>query len=164
MIPGGEGPLSLLFVIPSLPPMGGAEVHAARLAAALGRRGHAVTLLTMAGEFEPGLEPPSHPPGPRPRRRAYPLRIAGKLLGSRGSYDAAHFFLAGRHTSVGVLAAWLTGCPRVVMYGGTGTFSAQRASRRGRLALGVDVSLADRLIALNEEMRDSFRRCGAPGR
>jgi glycosyltransferase involved in cell wall biosynthesis len=162
--PDGGGPLSLLFVIPSLPPMGGAEVHAARLAAALRRRGHGLTLLTMAGEFEAGLVPPFRPPEPPQRRRAYPLRIARKLLRSRGRYDAAHFFLAGRHASAGVLAAWLAGCPSVVMYGGTGTFPAQRASWRGRLALGIDVKLADRLIALNEEMRGSFRACGAPDR
>lgn len=146
-----SGRLSILFAIPTLPPRGGgAEVHAARLGAALRRRGHDVTILTMDDA------PPAR------IRRGYFVKVVRTLLLERRRFDLVHFFLAGRHTAFGVVAAWARRCPSVVMYGGTGTFAELEATRRGRLALALGSRLADRLIALNEDMRRSFRAWGAP--
>jgi glycosyltransferase involved in cell wall biosynthesis len=160
-VTGSEAPpLSILLVIPALPPIGGgAEVHAARLACALRERGHSVTLLTMAGEQSQSAV---RAPPPAFARRGFSLRVAWTILLGRSRFDIAHFLLAGRHTALGVLSSWLTGIPRVVMYGGSGTFADQEASREGRLALKADSSLADRLVALNEGMRESFKARGAP--
>jgi glycosyltransferase involved in cell wall biosynthesis len=153
----GSPPLSILFVIPTLPPKGGgAEVHALRLATALRARGHGVRLLTIAGE-ESAAGVPARP------RRPFSLWVAATLLRDWGRHDVVQFFLAGRHTALGVPAAWLTGCPRVVMYGGSGTFADLEASREGRLALAIDLRLADRLVALNPGMRASFRALGVAG-
>lgn len=156
-------PLSILFAIQTLPPMGGgAEIHAARLATALRARGHSVRIQTVAEDSARTTTNPVLSQGSTIARRLYSLRVARTILFGRGRYSVVHFFLGGRHTAIGGLACRVAGCPHVVMYGGSGAFDEMGASLLGRLALKADARLARRLIALNEGMRQSFRACGAP--
>lgn len=163
-------PLSIVFVIPGYPPvLGGAEMHASRLAAALSRRGHRVEVLTMASPPMPneanwrddaGIPVRAlgvHWPASL-RPRVFVLGVGLRLLSRR--YDVMQVFLSGLHQVTALAAGAMRGVPAAVMFGGPGQTVAVANARLGRLQLLAIRRLARRVVVLNTAMRQQFESIG----
>lgn len=165
-------PLSILFVIPSYPPvLGGAEMHASRLAAALAARGHHVEVITTwappmpnAGRWRDPAGIPVRGVGralpDTLRPRAFVLRAAVALLHSRHRFDVVQIFLPGLHVVTALAASAVARIPCAVMFGGAQEIPALRRSRLGRLQLSTIRRFARRVVVLNTPMRDDVRGFG----
>jgi glycosyltransferase involved in cell wall biosynthesis len=166
----GGTSLSILFVIPGYPPViGGAEMHASRLAAALGRRGHRVEVVTIATPPMPNEPRWSDPAGipvraigcrlpPSLRPRAFVIGVAIRLLARR--YDAIQIFLPGLHVVSALAVGALYDVPGAVMFGSPLEVPKLRATRFGRLQLATIRRLAQRVVVLNAEMKHDFLSIG----
>lgn len=167
-----SAPLSILLVIPGYPPvLGGAEMHASRLAGALARRGHRVEVITTwdprmpkAGRWaDPDGIPVraigrSLPAAWRPR--AFVMEVARSLLVHPRRYDVVHVFLPGLHVVSALVAGAITGVPGAVMFGGVHEIPRLHTSRFGRLQLRTIRGLARRVIVLNAPMKDDVMAFG----
>lgn len=166
-------PLRILLALPGYPPVvGGAEVHASRLAGALRRLGHQVHVLTI---YTPPMPAAGHwrdpvgipvtaigrhlPPSWRPR--AFVAAVARRVLLPR-AYDVVHCLLPGLHNVTALLAARARGTASLVMYGGPGDIARVRQSPLGRLQLRTIRWLADRVIVLSNVMGEDFAGLGVP--
>lgn len=164
--------LRLLLCIPYYPPViGGAEIHVARLAAALARRGHRVHVLTTHAPPMPHRRRWHDPEGiavtavasalPRSLRpRAYVAEVALRLALARPRYDAVELFLPGLHVVAGLAAARWRGTASAVMFGSTLDVPLLSSLRLGRWQLAGIRRWADAVVVLNDEMRRDFMACG----
>ena len=158
-------PLSILLVIPGYPPvLGGAEMHASRLAGALARRGHRVEVITT---WDSRMPPSGHWTDPNGipvravgrslpaawRPRAFVLEVGLSLLMHPRRYDVVHVFLPGLHVVSALVAGAITGVAGAVMFGGAHEIPSLHKSRYGRLQLRTIRALARRVIVLNEPMK-----------
>ena len=147
--PDAVPPLRVLFCIPYYPPVvGGAEMHVARLAAALSRRAHDVQVLTTHAPpmprtrhwRDPNGTPVTAVAGALPgvlRPRAYVAEVALRLMRARPRYDVVELFLPGLHVVSGLAAARWRGTASAVMFGGSQDVPHLRSLPKGRWQLGA---------------------------
>lgn len=153
--------VSLILVSHSYPPvLGGSEIEAQRVCAALMRRGHRVTVLCSGGEPMPDVAEWVDPAGVPVRifaRRssgrikdyAFALGVAWTLFRERRNYRLVYFLMQGVHLAVGLpVARWL-GKPIVMKISGSGIATMMSASWIGRLELRWLNKWARRVMILN---------------
>lgn len=165
-------PTSLLLICSSYPPViGGSEMEAQRVCAALIRRGYQVTVVTTGG----GPMPPlrnwiDHEGVPvrlyaarwrgAPKNIVFALRVAVMMFVERRNYQLVYFLMQGLHVAAGLPVARLLGKRIVMKFGGSGVITRITRSFSGRLELRWLRQWAYRLMVLNEGMRDEALRVG----
>lgn len=170
--PEREAPLRILFAVPFYPPVvGGAEIHASRLAAALSRRGHLVQVVTTHAEPMPNGRHWRDPHGVPVtaighrlptvlRPRAYVGAVALHVAAHRQRHDVLQLFLPGLHVVAGLAAAHMRGTATAVMFGSSLDVPLLRTLALGRVQLAAIRHWADAVVVLNEEMRRDFNAEG----
>jgi glycosyltransferase involved in cell wall biosynthesis len=154
-------PVSLILVSHSYPPvLGGSEIEAQRVCAALIRRGHRVTVLCAGGPPMPDraqwLDPAGIPvrifarrSSGRLRDYAFALGVAWTLITERRNYQLVYFLMQGVHVAAGLpVARWL-GKPIVMKISGSGIPTLMHASWLGRIELRWLNKWARRVMILN---------------
>ena len=170
-------PVSLLLVCHSYPPvLGGSELEAQRVCAALIRRGHRVTVVCAGGDPMPPVRDWTDPMGVPVRIYAgrwkgprkdivFALRVAGMLFRERRNYQLVYFLMQGLHLAAGLPVARFLGKPILMKIGGSGVIPLLTRSPSGRLELRWLRQWAHRVMILNEGMREEALREGfAPER
>jgi glycosyltransferase involved in cell wall biosynthesis len=165
-------PVSLILVSHSYPPfLGGSEIEAQRVCAALIRRGHRVTVLCAGNPPMPDaahwLDPAGVPVRIFARRSsgrlkdyAFALGVAWTLFRERRNYQLVYFLMQGVHLAVGLpVARWL-GKPIVMKISGSGIATLMRASWLGRLELRWLNRWARRVMILNSGMAEEAVAAG----
>ena len=138
-------PVSLIVVSHSYPPvLGGSEIEAQRVCAALIRRGHRVTVLCAGGPPMPDTAQWLDPAGVpvrifarrfrgRPRDYVFALGVAWTLFQERRNYQLVYFLMQGLHLATGLpVARWL-GKAIVMKVSGSSIVTTMRRSWIGRL-------------------------------
>ena len=165
-------PVSLLLVCHSYPPvLGGSELEAQRVCAALIRRGHRVTVVCAGGDPMPPVRDWTDPMGVPVRIYAgrwkgprkdivFALRVAGMLFRERRNYQLVYFLMQGLHLAAGLPVARILGKPILMKVGGSGVITLLTGSLAGRLELRWLRRWAYRVMILNDGMRAEALRAG----
>lgn len=165
---------SIVLVSDTYPPViGGSELEAQRISAALIRRGHRVTVLTSGGEPMPAVREWADPEGVPVKiltRSARGLsknflfawQVARELWRERRNYQIVYFLMQGLHLAAGLPVARAAGKTIVMKFGGSGVISAMRRSHTGRLELAWLRKWAARLMVLNDGMMQEAAEYGFP--
>ena len=155
---------SVLLICDSYPPvLGGSEIEAQRVSAALIQRGHQVEVLCAGGPPMPPVrrwvDPAGVPVRILTRRSRGRLRdvifaceVAWAIWRGRHRFDAIYFLMQGLHLAAGLPVARFIHKPIVMKFGGSGVIPYMRRSRAGRLELNWMRGWAARLLVLNEGM------------
>lgn len=137
----------VLLICDSYPPvMGGSEIEAQRVSAAMIRRGHEVRVLCAGGPPMPPLRDWIDPAGVpvtiltrRSRGRwkdwVFAGAVARFIRSRRRSYDVVYFLMQGLHLAAGLPLVHFLGKPIVVKIAGSSVIPLMRRSRAGRLEL-----------------------------
>jgi glycosyltransferase involved in cell wall biosynthesis len=162
----GEHPaFSLILVCSNYPPViGGSEVEAQRVCAALIKRGHRVMVATTGGSPMPPLRKWTDPTGVPVRLYAarwrgamknvmFALSVAWLLIRERRNYQVVYFLMQGLHLAVGLPVAKLLGKTILMKVGGSGVLTAMARTPTGRLEIRWLRKWAHRVMILNEGMR-----------
>jgi glycosyltransferase involved in cell wall biosynthesis len=167
-------PASIVIVCHSYPPViGGSELEAQRVCAALIRRGYTVKVVCAGGDPMPPLRDWIDPEGVPVRIYAgnwqgwmrdfvFGLRVAAMLLWERRNYQIVYFLMQGFHLAVGLPAARFAGKPILVKIGGSGVIPIMTRSAAGRLELRWLRRWASRIMILNDGMKEEALREGFP--
>lgn len=159
-------PLSILLIIDTYPPnLGGSEIEAQRVSAALIRRGHRVEVLCAGGPPMPPVREWIDPAGVpvtilthsskgRWKDRVFALRVARELWRRRKTYDVVYFLMQGLHLAAGLPVARLLGKPIVMKISGSGVIPFMRASKAGQLELNWMRDWKVPVMLLNEGMME----------
>jgi glycosyltransferase involved in cell wall biosynthesis len=165
-------PVSLIVVSHSYPPvLGGSEIEAQRVCAALIHRGHRVTVLCAGGPPMPDtshwLDPAGVPVRIFARRSngrlkdyAFALGVAWTLFKERRNYQLVYFLMQGVHLAVGLPVARRLGKAIVMKVSGSSIVTIMRSSWMGRLELRWLQAWAWRVMILNEGMAEEARAAG----
>ena len=167
-------PISLLLVSYSYPPvLGGSEVEAQRVCAALLQRGHRIKALCAGTPHMPDratwLDPygvPLHAFGrdwqvPH-RDRLFALGVAWTLWRERHSYQLVYFLMQGLHLAAGLPVTRLCGKPCVMKISGSNIITMMGESFLGRLELRWLRKWARRIMILNPGMAQEAAQAGLP--
>jgi glycosyltransferase involved in cell wall biosynthesis len=154
--------ISVLLISHSYPPvMGGSEVEAQRVAAALIARGHRVTVLCSGGAPMPAVHRWTDPLGVPVRiygmrgsrlwrDRVFAAAVAWTLFKERHNYQVAYFLMQGLHLAAGLpVAKWLKK-PIVMKISGSNIVTLMQQFRLGRLELKWLRKWARRIMILND--------------
>ena len=156
--------MRIVLVCDTYPPvLGGSEIEAQRVSAALIRAGHQVHVLCSGGPPMPAVREWIDPEGVpvsiltrtsknKSKDLAFALRVASHILENRRNYDIVYFLMQGLHVAAGLPAARLAGIPVVMKISGDGIVSAMARSRAGRLELRLLRKWRLPLMLLNEAM------------
>src|SRR5665213_3208191 len=128
------------------PVLGGSEIEAQRVSAALIGAGHSVQVLCSGGPPMPPLRDWIDPFGVpvailtrRSRGRwkdiVFALQTAHAVWRGRRRYDVAYFLMQGLHLAAGLPAARWAGMPIAMKISGSGVLPLMRRSRIGALEL-----------------------------
>jgi len=167
--------LRVLLICDSYPPvMGGSEIEAQRVSAAMIRRRHQVHVLCAGGPPMPPLRDWIDPAGVpvtiltrRSRGRWKDWIFAGEvsraIWSRRRSYDVVYFLMQGLHLAAGLPLAHFLKKPMVVKIAGSSVIPIMRKSRAGRLELDWMQRWRVPLMILNngmveEALADGFAR------
>ena len=157
-------PVSYLLICYSYPPvLGGSEIEAQRVSAALQERGHRVKILCAGGDPMPPLTHWVDPCGvpvqliggrwpPRLRGYAFALGVAWTLWKERHNYQIAYFLMQGLQLATGVPVAGLLGKRIVMKFSCSGLITQMTESFSGRLELRFLKRWATRILVLNPGM------------
>lgn len=157
-------PLRFVLICDTYPPVvGGSEVEAQRVCAAMKKRGHQVQVWTSGGPPMPPLRDWVDPEGVpvriltrnsrgRNKDLAFAAEVAWNLWAHRAEYDIVYFLMQGLHLAAGLPVARALGKPMVMKFGGSGVVPLMRASRAGRVELEWLKKWASRLLVLNQGM------------
>jgi glycosyltransferase involved in cell wall biosynthesis len=168
-------PVRVLLICDSYPPvMGGSEIEAQRVSAAMIRRGHKVRVLCAGGPPMPPARDWVDPAGVpvtiltrRSRGRWKDWIFAAEVsrfIGSRRrSYDVVYFLMQGLHLAAGLPLAHFLKKPIVVKIAGSSVIPIMRKSRAGRLELDWMQRWRVPVMVLNtgmveEALADGFAR------
>ena len=166
---------SILLVSHSYPPvLGGSEVEAQRVCAALLRRGHRVQVVCAGGPPMPEASVWVDPYGvpvrmfgagvpERWRDRAFAAGVVRMLVKERSRIDLVYFLMQGLHLAAGLPVARYFGIPVVMKFSGSSIISMLRESRLGRLELRWLQAWAKRVMVLNEGMKQEAMAAGFRG-
>ena len=164
--------VALLLVCHSYPPvLGGSEIEAQRVCAALLRRGHDVTVLCAGGPPMPDAPRWVDPAGvpvrilgrrwPRILRDyAFAAEVAWTLFRRRRHYQLVYFLMQGLHLAAGLPVARSLGKPAVMKISGSSIITLMRQSRMGRLELRWLRKWAHRVMILNPGMAEEAAAAG----
>lgn len=164
----------ILLVCHSYPPvLGGSEIEAQRVSAALIRRGHDVHVLCAGGPPMPPLREWADPAGVpvsiltrhsrgRSRDIAFALEVAWTLWRKRHSYDLVYFLMQGLHIATGLSTVRFLRKPAVMKISGDGIIVLMSRSRMGRIELRWLREWKVPLMLLNESMTEEATRNGFP--
>lgn len=159
-------PVRVLLIIDTYPPViGGSEVEAQRVSAALIRRGHTVQVLCAGGPPMPPVRDWIDPAGVpvsiltrRSRGRfkdmTFAARVAWTIWRGRRSYDVVYFLMQGLHVAAGLPLAHFLRMPTVMKIAGSTVVQLMRQSRAGRWELDWLQRWKIPLMVLNEGMVD----------
>jgi glycosyltransferase involved in cell wall biosynthesis len=165
-------PISLVLVCHSYPPViGGSELEAQRVCAALIRRGYRITVVCAGGNPMPPLRDWIDPEGVPVRIYAsrwkgplkdivFALRVSGMLIRERRNYQFVYFLMQGLHLAAGLPTAHLLGKPILMKIAGSGVIPLLAKSFSGRLELRWLRKWAYRVMILNEGMREEALAAG----
>ena len=172
-----DEPFSVLLVCRSYPPvLGGSEIEAQRVSAALLARGHRVTVLCAGGPPMPEVSRWIDPAGvpvrlfgrrwpARFRDYAFACGVVWTLLRERKRYQIVYFLMQGIHLAAGLPAARWLRKPIVMKISGSNLITLMTQSWLGRLELRWLRQWASRVMVLNSAMAEEARAAGfAPGR
>ena len=163
-------PASLLLICSSYPPViGGSELEAQRVSAALIRRGYRITVVCAGGDPMPPVMNWVDPEGVPVRVYAgrwkgtlqnivFAIRVAAMLLWERRNYQLVYFLMQGLHLAAGLPVARLLRKPILMKIGGSGVIPLLTRSLTGRLELKWLRGWAYRVMILNEGMREEAIR------
>ncbi|HKE28847.1 MAG TPA: glycosyltransferase family 4 protein [Bryobacteraceae bacterium] len=167
-----DSPLSLFLISYSYPPvLGGSEVEAQRVCAALRQRGHNVTVLCSGMPPMPKTSRWTDPYGVPVRIFAsgwnWPIRdllfglgVAWTLWKERRNYQQAYFLMQGFHLAVGLPVARLLRKPVVMKVSGSNLITMMRRSISGRFELRCLQRWAYRVMILNSGMEEEALAAG----
>ena len=159
-------PTRVLLIIDTYPPViGGSEVEAQRVSAALIRRGHTVQVLCAGGPPMPPLRDWIDPAGVpvsiltrRSRGRlkdmTFAARVAWTIWRGRRHYDIVYFLMQGLHVAAGLPLAHFLQMPTVMKIAGSTVVQLMRQSRAGRWELDWLQRWKIPLMVLNQGMID----------
>jgi len=165
-------PISFLLVCHSYPPViGGSELEAQRICAALVRRGYRATVVCAGGKPMPPLRDWIDPAGVNVRIYAghwkgalkdivFALRVCSTLIWERRNYQFVYFLMQGLHLAVGLPTARLLGKPILMKIAGSGVVPLMAKSLSGRLELRWLRKWAYRVMILNDGMREEAIAAG----
>lgn len=168
--------LSIALVCHSYPPViGGSEIEAQRVCAALMRRGHRADVFCAGGPPMPDLDRWVDPVGvpvhlfgrrlpPRLRDYAYSLGVAWQLFWRRREYDVVYFLMSGLHIATAMPAMRLRGMPMVMKFSGSNTIRQMQGSGLGRLEMRMIRDWAARIMILNDGMAEEAREAQVDAR
>jgi glycosyltransferase involved in cell wall biosynthesis len=164
--------ISFLLVCHSYPPViGGSELEAQRVCAALIRRGYRITVVCAGGKPMPPLRDWIDPEGVKVRIYAggwkgplkdivFALRVSGMLIRERRNYQFVYFLMQGLHLAAGLPTARLLGKPILMKIAGSGVVPLMAKSLSGRLELRWLRKWAYRVMLLNDGMREEAMAVG----
>jgi glycosyltransferase involved in cell wall biosynthesis len=159
-----DGKVSLLLISYSYPPvLGGSEIEAQRVCAALQQRGHRVMVLCAGGGPMPATAHWVDPCGlhvrlfggncpERWRGYVFALGVAWTLLKERRNYQVVYFLMKGAHLATGIPMAGILRKHIVMKFSGSSLITEMAASRLGRLELRFLRRWAARVMVLNPGM------------
>jgi len=165
-------PISLLLICHTYPPvLGGSEVEAQRVAAALRQRGHHVTVLCAGGDPMPSLTHWVDPYGTpvrifggrwpeRWRPHAFALGVVWTLLSTPRRYQLVYFLMQGLHLAAGLPVTRFLSKPVVMKISGSSIITLMGKSWLGRLELRWLRKWARRVMILNPGMADEANAAG----
>lgn len=165
---------SIVVICHSYPPViGGSELEAQRVCAALTRRGYTVKVVCAGGDPMPAVRDWIDPEGVPVRIYAgnwqgwmrdfvFGLRVAAMLLWERRNYQIVYFLMQGFHLAVGLPAARIAGKSILMKIGGSGVIPMMTRSTAGRLELRWLRQWASRIMILNDGMKEEALREGFP--
>jgi glycosyltransferase involved in cell wall biosynthesis len=168
--------VSLILISHSYPPvLGGSEIEAQRVCAALIRRGHRVTVLCAGGPPMPDVSRWTDSAGVpvrifarrqtgRLRDTGFALAVAWTLIKERRNYQLVYFLMQGLHLATGLTVARALGKPAVMKFSGSGLITMLRDSWLGRLELRWLQKWARRVMILNQGMVDEATSAGFDSR
>lgn len=163
---------SVLLISHSYPPvLGGSEVEAQRVAAALIARGHRVTVLCSGAAEMPKLRTWTDPFGVpvrifgfrgsrKWRDRVFAGAVTWTLLKQRHNYHLAYFLMPGLHLATGLLAARMLHKPVVMKVSGSNIITIMQQSWLGRLELKWLRRWAHRIMVLNSGIAEEAVSAG----
>ncbi len=166
--------VSYLLICSSYPPvLGGSEVEAQRVSEALIARGYRALVVTVGGPpMPPGgdyVDPHGVPVRQfgesvpvRFRQHAYALGVAWTLWRERHNYEVAYFLMQGLQLLFGLPVARMLGKPIVMKFSCSSLVDVMTASWTGRTVLGFLRKWANRILVLNEGMREECRAAQLP--
>ena len=156
--------LSVLLICDSYPPvLGGSEIEAQRVSAALLRKGHRVQVLCAGGPPMPPLRDWTDPEGVpvkiltrrsrgRWRDMTFAAEVAWLIWHGRRRYDVIYFLMQGLHVAAGLPVAHFLRKPTVMKIAGSIVIPFMRQSRAGRWELDWLQRWKIPLMVLNPEM------------
>jgi glycosyltransferase involved in cell wall biosynthesis len=166
--------ISFLLICHSYPPViGGSELEAQRVCAAMIRRGYTVKVVCAGGDPMPAVRDWIDPEGVPVRIYAanwqgwmrdfvFGLRVAGMLLWERRQYQVVYFLMQGFHLAIGLPVARILGKAIVMKVGGSGVIPLMTQSTTGRLELRWLREWANRIMILNDGMKEEALQEGFP--
>jgi glycosyltransferase involved in cell wall biosynthesis len=107
--------------------------------------------------FGTGLEEPW-------RSYRYALGIAWRLFSRRKHYDVVYFLMSGLHLTTGLPAAHFAGKPILMKFSGSNLIRALSRSRLGRLEIWFLRKWSERIMVLNDGMREEAAEAGIDSR
>jgi glycosyltransferase involved in cell wall biosynthesis len=167
-----NGRFSLVLISYSYPPViGGSEIEAQRVCAALQDRGHTVKVLCAGGDPMPPVTEWVDPRGLRVRMfggksstqrrpRVFAVGVVWALAREWRSYQVAYFLMPGLQVALGVPIARLLGKPVIMKFSGSGEIKRLEKSWVGRIELRLLRRLAQRILILNPGMRQEAEVAG----
>lgn len=162
----------MVLVCHSYPPvLGGSELEAQRVCAALIQRGYRIRVVCAGGDPMPPLRDWIDPKGVPVRIYAgrwkgawkdivFALRVAGMLVRERREYQLVYFLMQGLHLAAGLPVARILRKPILMKVGGSGVITLLTGSLAGRLELRWLRRWAYRVMILNDGMRAEALREG----
>jgi glycosyltransferase involved in cell wall biosynthesis len=154
----------VVVICHSYPPvLGGSEIEAQRVSAALMARGYGVRVLCAGGPPMPEVRDWTDPEGVPVsiltrhstglwRDRVFALEVARYLWLHEHDYDLAYFLMQGLHVATGLPVVHALGKPVVMKISGDGIVSTMRKSRIGRMELEWLQQWRVPVMLLNEGM------------
>ena len=170
--PSNGKPVSVVLVCHSYPPvLGGSELEAQRVCAALIQRGYRIRVVCAGGHPMPPLRDWIDPKGVPVRIYAarwkgawkdivFALRVAGMLVRERREYQLVYFLMQGLHLAAGLPVARVLKKPILMKVSGSSVITLLTGSLAGRIELRWLRKWAYRVMILNDGMRAEALRAG----
>ncbi len=165
---------SILLVTPSYPPVvGGSEIEAQQISAALSERGCLVEVLTMGGDPMPDGREFRDPFGtrvllaggklsPRLRGYAFGFKTALQLLLNPRKYCCVYFLMTGFQLLLGLPVARLLRIPIVMKFSGPNTIAPLSRKWIGKMEIWMLRRWSAKILILNDAMQVEAESVGLP--
>lgn len=164
----------VLIVCDSYPPvLGGSEIEAQRVAAALIARGHKIRVLTSGGGLMPKTRHWTDPAGVpvsiltrysrgRIKDFVFALQVGWSMFVRRRDFDIVYFLMQGLHVAVGLpMAHWLSKAV-VMKISGDRIFTNMSRTAVGQFELGWLRDWQVPIMVLNQQMVREAEACAFP--